>query len=134
MIEVPFSYGGIARWMSPGNCDMLQQMSNVDYAQATPVDVPQVYQPPAASTYWACRYYLSSKSIKAKTLILVPTERIADTLETFFGIDASGLRGLVPTDPNYRSANTLWRTFQGAFNILGYAPGYIPRALRSNSE
>ena len=64
---------------------------------------PGVYQPPApVPTGPVDTSFLGAFQYGADQ----PTERIADTLETFFGIDASGLRGLVPTDPNYRSATT----------------------------
>ena len=129
MIEVPFSYGGKVYILDvPDNFDMLtpdeQRRIGLEQFQLM---YPGVYQPPApVPTGPVDTSFLGAFQYGADQ----PTERIADTLETFFGIDASGLRGLVPTNPNYRSATTdFMNAPEGAFNIFGYAPGYIPRAV-----
>ena len=129
MIEIPFAYGGRTYTLDvPDNFDMLtpdeQRRIGLEQLQLM---FPGVYQPPApVPTGPVDTSFLGAFQYGADQ----PTERIADTLETFFGMDASGLRGLVPTDPNYRSATTdFMNAPEGAFNVFGYAPGYIPRAV-----
>ena len=129
MIEVPFTYGGRNYTLDvPDNFDILSpdEQRRIGLEQFNLL-YPGVYQPPApVPTGPVDTSFLGAFQYGADQ----PTERIADTLETFFGMDASGLRGLVPTDPNYRSATTDFiNAPEGAFNVLGYAPGYIPRAV-----
>ena len=63
----------------------------------------------------------------------MPLENIAGTMEDFFGVDGSGLRNAIETNPNYRPASADFiNPPEGAFTVGGYAPGYLPRTVAEN--